>query len=101
MNHNTRKGNRDLQVSKYRPPTDPRDGVRLIKAFLEIKEPEWREKLICWAEELAKASSDCRETDGKGEPQTRVLWIQRSCDPQPRMARVRRQSGADEQPIGQ
>jgi hypothetical protein len=64
MNHNTRKLNRDVRVSRFRLPdaADPRDGVRLIKAFLEIKEPVWREKLICWAEELAKASSDCRET---------------------------------------
>jgi hypothetical protein len=64
MNHNTRRINRDVQVSKFRLPdaADPRDGVRLIKAFLEINEPAWREKLICWAEELAKASSDCRAT---------------------------------------
>jgi hypothetical protein len=46
----------------YPDAADPRDGVRLIRAFLEIKEPAWREKLICWAEELAKSSSDCRET---------------------------------------
>ena len=64
MNHDTRKSNRDVQVSKFRlaDAADPRDGARLIKAFLEIKEPAWREKLICWAEELAKASSGCRET---------------------------------------
>ena len=42
--------------------SDPRDGVLLIKAFLEIKEPALREKLICWAEDLAKASSDCLGT---------------------------------------
>jgi hypothetical protein len=41
---------------------DPRDGVRLIKAFLAIKEPAWREKLIRLAEDLAKASSDCLGT---------------------------------------
>ena len=64
MNHDTRKSNRDVQVSKFRLAyaADPRDGARLIKAFLEIKEPAWCEKLICSAEELAKASSDCRET---------------------------------------
>ena len=64
MNHNTRKTDCSVQVSNFRLPdaADPRDGVRLIKAFLEIREPAWREKLICWAEELAKASSDCRET---------------------------------------
>jgi hypothetical protein len=63
MNHDTIKSNRDVQVSKFRLAyaADPRDGARLIKAFLEIKEPAWREKLICWAGELAKAS-DCRET---------------------------------------
>jgi hypothetical protein len=63
MNHTTRESNRAAHVSKFRLPdaADPRDGVRLIKAFLEIKEPAWREKLICWAEELAKASSDCGE----------------------------------------
>jgi hypothetical protein len=48
MNPNNTKSNRE----------DPRDGVRLIKAFLEIKEPALREKLICLAEDLAKASSD-------------------------------------------
>jgi hypothetical protein len=37
---------------------DPKDGVRLIKAFLQIKDPAWREELIRWAEDLAKASSD-------------------------------------------
>jgi hypothetical protein len=60
MNHNTRNSDRDEQVGKFRPPdtADPRDGVRLIRAFLEIKEPAWREKLIRLAEDLAKASSD-------------------------------------------
>ena len=60
MNHNKKQSNRGEGVSKYRPPdaTDPRDGVRLIRAFLEIKEPAWREKLIHLAEDLAKASSD-------------------------------------------
>ena len=63
MNQDTIKSNHDVQVSKFRLAyaADPRDGARLIKAFLEIKEPTWREKLICRAEELAKAS-DCRET---------------------------------------
>jgi hypothetical protein len=55
------KSNRDEHVSKFRlsDVADPRDGVRLIKAFLEIKEPALREKLICLAEDLAKASSGC------------------------------------------
>ena len=61
MNHNKKQSNRGEEVSKLRLPdaADPRDGVRLIKAFLEIKEPAWREKLIRLAEDLAKASSDC------------------------------------------
>jgi hypothetical protein len=60
MNHNTRERNRDQHVSECRLPDtgDLRDGVRLIKAFLEIKQPALREKLICLAEDLAKASSD-------------------------------------------
>ena len=60
MNRNTKQSNREEDVSKSRLPdaADPRDGVRLIKAFLEIKEPAWREKLIHLAEDLAKASSD-------------------------------------------
>ena len=64
MNPNTIKSNRDEHVSKFQlsDAADPRDGVRLIKAFLEIKEPALREKLICWAEDLAKASSDCLGT---------------------------------------
>ena len=64
MNLNTIKTNRDEQVSKLRlsDVADPRDGVRLIKAFLEIKEPALREKLICMAEDLAKASSGCPGT---------------------------------------
>ena len=62
MSHNTRKSNGDEHVSKFRLPdaADPREGVRLIKAFLEIEDPAWREKLIRLAEDLAKASSDCR-----------------------------------------
>jgi hypothetical protein len=61
MNSNTIKSNRAEHVSEFRrsDAADPRDGVRLIKAFLEIKEPALREKLICLAEDLAKASSDC------------------------------------------
>jgi hypothetical protein len=65
MNPNTIKSNRDQYVSKLRlsdAAADPRDGVRLIKAFLEIKELALREKLICLAEDLAKASSDCLGT---------------------------------------
>ena len=61
MNPNTIKRNRDEKVSEFRlsDAADPRDGVRLIKAFLEIEEPALREKLICLAEDLAKASSGC------------------------------------------
>jgi len=61
MNMNTRESNLDEHISNLRlsDAADPRDGVRLIKAFLEIKEPALREKLICLAEDLAKDSSDC------------------------------------------
>ena len=64
MNRNTKQSNREEDVSKSRLPdaADPRDGVRLIKAFLEIKEPAWREELIRLTEDLAKASSDCLGT---------------------------------------
>ena len=64
MNPNTIKSNRDEHVRKFQlsDAADPRDGVRLIKAFLEIKEPALREKLICLAEDLAKASSNCLGT---------------------------------------
>ena len=64
MNRNTKQNNREEDVSKSRLPdaADPRDGVRLIKAFLEIKEPAWREELIRLAVNLAKASSDCLGT---------------------------------------
>jgi hypothetical protein len=57
MSHNEKKKD---DISKLRLPDagDPIDGVRLIRAFLEIKEPAWREKLIHLAEDLAKASSD-------------------------------------------
>jgi hypothetical protein len=60
MNHNKKQSNRGKEVSKLRLPdvADPRDGVRLIRAFLEIKEPALREKLIHLAEDLARASSD-------------------------------------------
>ena len=59
MNRNKKQTNQEEEVSKFRLPddADPRDGVRLIRAFLEIKEPAWREKLIHLAEDLAKASS--------------------------------------------
>ena len=64
MSHNEKKSNREEGVSKLRLPdtADPRDGVRLIKAFLDIEEPALREKLICLAEDLAKASSGCLGT---------------------------------------
>ena len=57
MSHNEKKKD---EISKLRLPdaADPRDGVRLIRAFLEIKEPAWRDKLIHLAEDLAKTSSD-------------------------------------------
>jgi len=62
MNRNKKQSNQEegVGVSKFRlsDDADPRDGVRLIRAFLEIKEPAWREKLIHLAEDLAKASSD-------------------------------------------
>jgi hypothetical protein len=64
MNYNKKQSNRGEEVSKLRLPdaADPRDGVRLIRAFLEIKEPAWREKLIHLAEDLARGSSDCLGT---------------------------------------
>jgi hypothetical protein len=60
MTHSTKQSNRDLEFDRLRlhDAADPSDGVRLIKAFLGIKEPTWREKLIHLAEDLAKASSD-------------------------------------------
>jgi hypothetical protein len=73
MNPNTSESNREEHISKLRQPdaADPRDGVRLIKAFLEIKEPTLREKLICLAEDLAKTSSDCLgSAAGREEPRT-------------------------------
>jgi hypothetical protein len=67
MNPNTIKINRGEHVSKFRlsDAADPRDGARLIKAFLEIKEPALREKLICLAEDLAKASSALGTAQGE------------------------------------
>ena len=75
MNSNTIKSNRGERVSKFRPSNaaDPRDGVRLIKAFLEIKEPALREKLICLAEDLAKASSGCIGTAQVEESRRRAV----------------------------
>ena len=60
MGRDKKQSNRGEGVSKLRLPdaADPRDGVRLIRAFLDIREPAWREKLIFFAEDLAKASSD-------------------------------------------
>ena len=57
MNRNKNQSNQKEEITKFRLPNDadPRDGVRLIRAFLEIKEPAWREKLIHLAEDLAKA----------------------------------------------
>ena len=72
---NTIKRNRDEDVSKCRlsDAADPRDGVRLIKAFLEINEPALREKLIYLAEDLAKASSDCLGTAQAEENHRRTI----------------------------
>ena len=77
MNHNKKQSNRENEVSKYRLPdaADPRDGVRLIRAFLEIKEPAWREKLIHLAEDLAKASSDCLGTAEVAENHKRAFLV--------------------------
>ena len=75
MNPNTVKSNPDEHTSKFRlsDAADPRDGVRLIKAFLEIKEPALREKLICLAEDLAKASSGCIGTAQVEESRRRAI----------------------------
>ncbi len=75
VNPNTRKSNRHEHVSKFRLPdaADPRDGVRLIKAFLEINEPALRERLICLAEDLAKASPDCPGTSQVEEKHRRAF----------------------------
>jgi hypothetical protein len=59
MNSNTKESNpKDLVSKSVRLPNtmDPKEGVRLIKAFLGIKEPGRRERLIRLAEDLAKAS---------------------------------------------
>ncbi len=60
MSRSKKQSNRGDEVNKLRLPdaADPRDGVRLIRAFLEIKEPAWRKKLILLAEDLAKGSSE-------------------------------------------
>ena len=75
MSHNKKQSNRGDEVSKLPLPdaADPRDGVRLIQAFLEIREPAWREKLIHLAEDLAKASSDCLGTVEVEENRKRAL----------------------------
>ena len=75
MNPNTIKSNRDEHVSNVQlsDAVDPRDGMRLIKAFLEIKEPALREKLICLAEDLAKASSGCIGTAQVEESHRRAI----------------------------
>jgi hypothetical protein len=59
-----KQSNREEEISKCRLPdaADPRDGVRLIKAFLEIKEPASRDKSIRLAEGMAKATSECLGT---------------------------------------
>jgi hypothetical protein len=61
MSRNTKQSNQKDEVNELPLPgaAEPRDRVRLIRrAFLAIKEPGWREKLIHLAEDLAKASSD-------------------------------------------
>ncbi|MGB7972965.1 MAG: hypothetical protein WCF81_01155 [Roseiarcus sp.] len=75
MNRDKKQSNQEEEVSKLRPPdaVDPIDGVRLIRAFLDIKEPVWREKLIQLAEDLAKASSDCLKTAEAEENRKRVF----------------------------
>jgi hypothetical protein len=75
MNINTGKSNLDEHINNFRPSdaADPRDGVRLIKAFLEIKEPALREKLICLAEGLARASSGCLGTSQVVESNRRAF----------------------------
>jgi hypothetical protein len=60
VNHKTKINNSNDLVRgsiQLRNATDPSEGIRLIKAFLKIKERGWREKLIRFAEDLAKASS--------------------------------------------
>jgi hypothetical protein len=75
MNRNKKQTNQEEEVRKFRLPddADPRDGVRLIRAFLEIKEPAWREKLIHLAEDLAKASSEGLGTAAVEENHERAL----------------------------
>jgi hypothetical protein len=75
MNPNTIKSNREEHVSNVQlsDAVDRRDGMRLIKAFLEIKEPALREKLICLAEDLAKASSNCLGTEQVEESHRRAF----------------------------
>src|ERR1700677_2291302 len=87
MSHNNKQSNRGEEVSKLRLPdaADPRDGVSLIRTFLEIKEPAWREKLIHLAEDLASFIRLPWNRRGRGEPQTRVPWFRRSCEPPMRM----------------
>jgi hypothetical protein len=75
MSRDKKQSNRGEEVSKLRVPdaADPRDGVRLIRAFLEIKESAWREKLMLLAEDLAKASSDGLGTADIEEDRKRAL----------------------------
>jgi hypothetical protein len=75
MSRDKKQSNRGKEVSKLRLPdaADPRDGVRLIRAFLEIKESAWREKLMLLAEDLAKASSDGLGTADIEEDRKRAL----------------------------
>jgi hypothetical protein len=74
MKHGTKQSNREVDVRRLTrvDAADPGDGVRLIKAFLDIKEPAWREKLIRLAEDLAKDSSDRLATAQFEEKQKRA-----------------------------
>jgi hypothetical protein len=69
MSRNTKQSNQKDEVNELPLPgaAEPRDRVRLIRAFLAIKEPGWREKLIHLAEDLAKASFNCLGTEEVGE----------------------------------
>jgi hypothetical protein len=58
MNYKGKESNTLTRKSVIRSNTiDPGEGVRLIKAFLEIREQGRREKLIRLAEDIAKATS--------------------------------------------
>jgi hypothetical protein len=67
MNYNVKEGNPKDLISKSVPmpnAIDPSEGVRLIKAFLEIKEQGRREKLIRLAEDMARLHPDAASAGG-------------------------------------